>query len=241
MQAMTTDEGAQQAALPQEQRALRNIRRNILSMDFAPGEPVSERSLQDRYGMSRTPIRAALATLVAEGLVQRASRGSYIVAPIDLQEIRDLFEYREELEAVSVRLACRGLDPGALATLRQTVDRGRTDFRAEDWLASGLDVHVELAGLSGNPFLRDAVRSAVGRALRLRWLLASDPEQRDTAWQEHTRVLDLIEGGNADAAEREIRAHTRHVRDQILDAVGRARSVLGTRSVVDGAAARPRG
>ncbi|AWI86635.1 GntR family transcriptional regulator (plasmid) [Alloyangia pacifica] len=230
---MKTDKAADSAALPQAERALQDIRKDILSMAFAPGEAVSERALQDRYGMSRTPIRAALAALTAEGLVDRDPRGGYMIAPIDLQEIRDLFEFREELEDTAVRLACRRASPEALAALRATVDRGRTDFRVEDWLASGLDVHVELAALSGNPFLRDAVRAAVGRALRLRWLLASDAAQRETAWQEHSEILDLVAAGDEDAAARKVRLHTRAVRDQILEAVEGARRFLGTRGVVD--------
>ena len=233
MQTMDATDAGDTAALPQAERALQDIRRDVLSMAFAPGEPVSERALQDRYHMSRTPIRAALAALSAEGLVDRDPRGGYLIAPIDLTEIRDLFEFREELEDTAVRLACRRAQAEDLAALRQTIDRGRTDFRVEDWMASGLDVHVELAALSGNPFLRDAVRAAVGRALRLRWLLASDAAQRETAWQEHTEILDLVAAGQEDAAARQIRLHTRAVRDQILDAVEGARRFLGTRGVVD--------
>ena len=100
-------------------------------------------------------------------------------------------------------------------------------------MASGLDVHVELAALSGNPFLRDAVHSAVGRALRLRWLLASDEAQRETAYQEHSELLDLIAKGDEDEAARKVRLHTRAVRDQILAAVEGARRFLGARGVVD--------
>ena len=233
MQTMDKGKSGENSEMPRAERALQEIRKDILSMAFAPGEPVSERALEERYGMSRTPIRAALAALTAEGLIVRDPRRGYMIAPIDLQEIHDLFEFREELEDTAIRLACRRAKPEDLAALRRTVERGRTDFKVEDWMASGLDVHVELAALSGNPFLRDAVHSAVGRALRLRWLLASDEAQRETAYQEHSELLDLIAKGDEDEAARKVRLHTRAVRDQILAAVEGARRFLGARGVVD--------
>ncbi|WOI33476.1 GntR family transcriptional regulator [Tritonibacter scottomollicae] len=240
MRTMTSDKVTGKEELPRTERALQEIRRDILSMAFAPGEPVSERALEERYGMSRTPIRAALAALIGEGLIVRDPRRGYMIAPIDLQEIHDLFEFREELEDTAVRLACRRARPEDLDALRRTVERGRTDFEVEDWMASGLDVHVELAALSGNPFLRDAVHAAVGRALRLRWLLASDKTQRDAAFKEHSEILDLVAAGDEDEAARKIRLHTQAVRDQILAAVEGARRFLGTRGVVDQTSAQAR-
>lgn len=223
----------QSLVAPRGDQALRALRQEILSMALAPGEVVSERFLQDRYGVSRTPIRQALAVLVQEGLINRGVRGGYEVAPIDLQEIRELFEFREEVEDDAVRLACRRATQEELARLRATVDRGRADIDPEEWLAQGLDIHVELAALSGNTFLRDAVQNAVARALRLRWLLASDPALRETAWTEHCEILDYVAARDEDAAAEAVRLHTRAVRDQILEAVGQARRFLGTRGIVD--------
>lgn len=228
--------GDQGLVAPRGDQTLLLLRQDILSMTFAPGEAVSERFLQDRYGVSRTPIRQALATLVQQGLINRGARGGYEVAPIDIQEIQALFEYREEVEDDAVRLACRRASAAGLAALRATVDRGRGDIDAEEWLAQGLDIHVEMASLSGNVFLRDAVQNAVSRALRLRWLLASNPAQRETAWSEHCAILDHIAARDEEAAAAAVRLHTRAVRDQILVAVGDARRFLGTRGIVDSTA-----
>lgn len=233
MHTMNADQTSTLQEPTQADRLLLEIRKEILSMVLAPGEPVSERLIQKRYGMSRTPIRAALATLVAEGLVNRTPNGGYVISPIDLDEIRHLFEYREEVEAIAVRLACRRASPQELAALRKTVDRGRDAFEPEDWLAAGHDVHVELAALSGNPFLRDAVRTAVGGALRLRWLPVSNPDQREAAWVEHTQILDAVIAGDEEEAVRRVQMHTRNIRDQILEAVETARRFLGARGIVE--------
>jgi len=64
------------------------LRDMILSLDIGPGERLTERWLEGRFQGSRTPVRAALVRLEAEGLVQRDGR-NWIVAPIDLGEIDD--------------------------------------------------------------------------------------------------------------------------------------------------------
>ncbi|MGB8621936.1 MAG: GntR family transcriptional regulator [Paracoccaceae bacterium] len=232
MPAQTTDAVAGSAPERLGDQALARMRADILSLTLAPGEAISERVLEARYGVSRTLIRQALVTLIREGLVQREARG-YVVAPFDLQQLREVFEFREEVEMSAVRLVCQRATPEQLDALQATVDRGLHALAPEDWLASGLDIHVELAALSGNRFLRDAVRDAAARALRARWLLASDPDERNIAHREHSEIIDLIRRGEADKAALALRAHTRSVRDQIMKAIGEARRYLGARGLVD--------
>lgn len=214
-------------------QVFRQIRADILSLSLAPGEIVAERGLETRYGASRTPVRAALARLIADGLVERHGRG-YRIAQLDAAQLRELFDFREEIEAVVVRRACKTATPEALAALQATVDRGLDRMTPEHWLGAGLDIHVELAALTGNRFLVEAVLNAVGRAVRPRWLLASDAEERRRAHAEHSEILRMIAAGDADGAERAIRAHTRAVGAGILAAIESARHVLGARSFAEG-------
>ena len=65
------------------------LRAAILSLELAPGERLTERGLEASFDASRTPVRAALGRLDAEGLVQRDGRG-WIVSPIDLAESDEL-------------------------------------------------------------------------------------------------------------------------------------------------------
>jgi DNA-binding GntR family transcriptional regulator len=73
------------------------LREMILSLDIGPGERLTERWLEARFQGSRTPVRAALVRLEAEGLVQRDGR-NWMVAPIDLGEIEALAEFRAPRE-----------------------------------------------------------------------------------------------------------------------------------------------
>jgi DNA-binding GntR family transcriptional regulator len=213
---------------------LSRIRADILTLRHAPGETVTERALETAHGVSRTPIRQALAELVREGLVRKSDRG-YLVSPFDLGELEAIFEYREIVEDAAVRLACERAEPAAIDALQETVDRGLTDFTPNGWFELGLDVHVQLAALSGNSFLRDAVEDSVNRTQRARWLLASSAEIRATAHREHTEILQLVREKRADAAAVAVRRHARDVNRQIREAIEEARRLIGARGFVDAA------
>ncbi len=104
-----------------EDSAYDRLRAAILSLEFVPGERLSERGLESVLGASRTPIRAALMRLENEGLTQRAGRG-WQVSPIDLAEVRAVMEYREALEVAAVTLAVERATDEELAALRALAD-----------------------------------------------------------------------------------------------------------------------
>ncbi|GLS30057.1 DNA-binding transcriptional regulator, GntR family [Mesorhizobium albiziae] len=214
-------------------RMLSRIRADILSLKLAPGEVISERALQANYGASRTPIRQALMHLIREGLILRTTRG-YAVTPFDLDELDESFEYRELIEDAAIRLACARAQPGDLDAMQETIDRGLTEFTPESWFEIGLDVHVRLAELSGNRFLRDAVQDVIARTMRVRWLVSNTVEGREAAHRDHSEIVRLVRDRNADAAAKALRHHGREVRRQIYDAINSTRRFLGVRSFAGG-------
>ena len=213
---------------------LSRIRADILTLKLAPGEAITERALENIHGVSRTPIREALNELIREGLVAKSERG-YQVAPFDIGQLAAIFEYREIVEDAAVRLACERAEPGEIDALRTTIDRGLTDFTPNGWFEIGLDVHVQLAALSRNPFLRDAVEDSVNRTQRARWLLAISAEARAAAHKEHCEIIDLVRRREADAAAEAVRRHGRDVHQQIHRAIEEARRLIGARGFVDSA------
>ena len=210
---------------------LARIRADILTLKLAPGEVITERYLETSYGVSRTPIRQALIELIREGLVIKSERG-YAVAPFNLPQLEAIFEYREVVEDAAIRLACARAEPGEIDAIQETVDRGLTDFTPNGWFRAGLDVHVQLAALSKNQFLRDAVQDAVNRTQRARWLLASSAEVRAVAHREHSEIIALVRQNKAEEAAVAIRRHARDVREQILNALEETRRLLGQRGFV---------
>ena len=204
------------------------LRDMILSLDIGPGERMTERWLETRFQGSRTPVRAALVRLEAEGLVQRDGR-NWIVAPIDLGEIEALAEFREPLEITAVRLACTRATEPDLDAIDEMLNACRTGVPREEWHQVGTDFHVEIARLSGNSFLVKAIEGVMTRLSRPRWLEVWTEASREQAWGEHRRILAAIRAKQPLQASREAAEHVRDTRDRLLRSLNDDRRGLRAR------------
>ena len=194
------------------------LRAAILSLDLTPSQRLSERGLEPEFGASRTPIRAALMRLESEGLVERDGR-NWIVAPLNLDEVRALYEYREILESAATRLAmvrAPGADLEALVELAGSVDGGETP---EHSLDAGTSFHLELARLSGNPFLIDAMKSVLTRLYRTRWLEVQSADSRDRVNREHSLVANALVAGDSAGAELAMLEHLRGTGSRLAESI----------------------
>ena len=151
------------------------------------------------------------------------------MAPIDLGEIAALAEFREPLETTAVRLACVRATETDLETVAALLDSCRPDVPRAAWHQAGTDFHVELARLSGNPFLLKALRGVMTRLSRARWLEVLTETSRAQAWSEHRRILELIRERQPDAAAEAAAAHIRATRDRLLRSLDEDRRGLRAR------------
>jgi DNA-binding GntR family transcriptional regulator len=190
------------------------VRAAILSLALAPGERLTERGLERRFAASRTPARAALVRLEAEGLVQRDGRG-WCVAPIDTAEIQAVGELREAVEGATVRLAVVRATDADIADVRALLDSAQPRDEATT-LRAGRDFHVELARLGGNPLMADIVAGAMTRLARTRWLEVRTPEARAQAWQDHRAIVDAVSRRDATGAAELVAAHIRGTHERLL-------------------------
>ena len=106
-------------ASSQTVKALLSLRELILSGELKPGERISELSVVERLGVSRTPIRMALVRLEEEGLLELIPSGGFSVKAFSERDIYDAIEIRGTLEGLAARLCAeRGLTPSALGEFR---------------------------------------------------------------------------------------------------------------------------
>jgi DNA-binding GntR family transcriptional regulator len=206
----------------------RQLREMILSLDLAPGERLTERWLESQFQGSRTPIRAALARLEGEDLVRRDGR-NWMVAPIDLSELEALAEFREPLETTAVRLACARANEAELAAIDEMLDACQPGVPREEWHRVGTDFHVEIARLSGNPFLVKTIEAAMTRLARARWLEVWTEPSREQAWAEHRRILGFIRSHEPEKAAHEVTKHIGDTRDRLLRSLNEDRRGLRAR------------
>jgi DNA-binding GntR family transcriptional regulator len=206
------------------------LRESILSLDLKPGERLSERQIEAMFEASRTPVRAALFRLETEGLVIREGR-NWNVAPIDLDEIEQVFAYRLANEVAAARAACAREDRGDCASLAEMLASCDESSPRERWHRIGLDFHIDLARVSGNVFLTRAVRDAMRRLSRARWLNVRDEAALARAWREHEDILAAVERGDADAAADMLTRHIDTSRARLVEALRDDRRGLRARGL----------
>ena len=147
-------------------KAVLRLRELIFNGRFSPGERMSELPLVDLLGVSRTPLRLALAELEHEGLLRGLPGGGYVVREFTQGDVRDAIELRGVLEGTAARFAAeRGAAARDLASLRATNETIKTlvhraDYESfERYLVLNESFHARLLKMARSPLL---VRSLEG-------------------------------------------------------------------------------
>lgn len=216
-----TDEEVEMRA---SSRAHAQLRAEILDWTLAPGTPLAEVEQSARLGISRTPLREALAGLRAEGLV-RADRGrGAVVTDLRPEDVRALFELRAALEDQAVRLAARRRDPAPFEDLARELeaapqllahdtDPGHGAYYA---VAERLDDAVDAA--AANPYLTTALAGMRTHLVRLRRVSRDDPDRLHAAAHEHLLVVRAILERDEALAAHALAVHLHHSLRHVLAA-----------------------
>jgi DNA-binding GntR family transcriptional regulator len=187
----------------------RRLKEEIELGELAPGTPLSELSLVERTGASRTPVREALRRLAAEGLVDLVPRQGARVSRVSLQSVRDLFDFRVMVEPAAVRQATEATatDPalrGAFTSLRSEFagiqERAPSPARARNFYALADRFDWAVIGATRNEHLRRTIAELRPHTARLRNLSHADPERVDVSVAEHLVICDAVLRGDADEA-----------------------------------------
>ena len=114
-----------QATVTLAQSVTDELRALVMAGELKPGERLQEVSLSQRLGVSRTPVRAALHSLAAEGLLNYAPNRGYRVCSIDAERLVTIFDLRGVLEGLAARLAAeRGMNETEIAEFRAALAQG---------------------------------------------------------------------------------------------------------------------
>jgi len=212
--------------LPPDGAAVRNaslaatelIKRAIVDGALEPGRRLKEVELAREFGISRTPIREALATLQAQELVASAPRRGAYVRVRDADDLDDLYSLRALLEGHAARRAAEHASPHGIRLLRASCLR----FEAHEQrdmhalVAENLFFHNTILDLARSARLAALVRRVIEVPLvynAYRWYR---PVERRAAVDYHRRIADAIAAGDTDGAERAMRDHVLTARDVLV-------------------------
>ena len=198
------------------------LRGMILGGELPPGTPLQEKVFAERLGVSRTPVREAIARLTSEGLISRSGGGVPMVSEISITEIMEILHVRRLLEAEAARQAASVNAPAEpfLAMRAKLVQylQGERPGVAE-YTQFDEDLHTLIARTAGSTLLTDLIR---GLKLKTRIFdKGSIPERFEPGCHEHIEIIDAILARDPGRAETAMRSHIENARSAILNHLNR--------------------
>lgn len=204
-------------------RVYETLRANIRSGKILPGQPLQEVPLAAQLGVSRTPVREALARLANEGMVSSDGR-SYAVPSLTLADIDDIYEIRNLIEPEALRhVARQATNPAVLAPVMEALEDSIAAHKAADNTAfMDANERFRKAWLSLVPNTR-LVRAAelyANHVLHLRTLTLDKSKIRTVVLKGLKRIAAALAAGDGDAAAAAMGDHLAEARKAFIAAVG---------------------
>lgn len=197
------------------------LRAAILDMNIYDPDAelrLDERDLSQRFGVSRTPLREALAQLDSEGLVRIVARKGIFIVRRTKAEILDMITVWAALESMAARLATKQASDDDLSGLHTHVDEFTTDEIARkmgEYSDANIKFHQAIIRLAQSPLigtLTDDLFFHV-RAIRQRTIFEQDRARRSIV--DHKEIIAALEARDTERAERLVREHTLRLRDHV--------------------------
>jgi DNA-binding GntR family transcriptional regulator len=191
-------------------RAYRLIKEAIVDGGLVLGIPISERELAARLVMSRTPIRAALNRLCAEGLLRSQPGGGYCAVALSANELIDVYAVKGDLEALAARLcatSCTSVDIAHLASVLAELDRAHASGDDDAIVDANRFFHQAIVNASRNEYLQQLLQNVDAIVERYRVTAVNRPTRFDEAHAEHHAIFRAIADHSPQDADRLARAH----------------------------------
>lgn len=209
--------------LKASERVFHYVHDRIVDQELRPGEILYETTLSETLGLSRTPIRQALAQLISSGFLEaRPGKRGYRVPLLDGQDLKEVFLAREGIEGFAARLASREARREDIIRFRKRNEeeiQASVERRPRDYVRLNDEFHFDLVRIAKNRYIERAFPAIYWRSQLYVLTLASfhpleSEEQgrertKHNSPAEHARLIDALDLRDEEAAERLAREHVR--------------------------------
>ena len=195
------------------------LRAEILSWELEPGRELSEAELAERFQVSKTPVREALAMLRLDGFVRTFPRRGYQVLPITFGDMKELFELRVVLECGAAELACERISDADLRQLdrlaKVSYDRSqRPSFKG--FVDANRDFHLAIVKASQNQRLYDQVVKAIDGLERFFYLGARLRDVNSETQEDHEEILTALRARDGVMVREVVARHIEETRKGLI-------------------------
>ncbi len=215
------------------QEVVTRLRQHIVEGRIAPGAKLNERELSEQLQVSRTPLREAIKTLAAEGLVELLPNRGAVAASLGEQDVADTFEVIAGLEGQSGELAAQRITDAELAEIRALHYEMLAAFTRRDlstYYRHNAQIHTLINAAARNPVLTQTWRNVNARLQALRYRSNLDEAKWQRAVAEHDRMLELLAARDAPGLRQLLVTHMEHKRDAVLELMRAGQLQAGARA-----------
>jgi DNA-binding GntR family transcriptional regulator len=203
------------------ERAYIALKDVILSIDVyeGPGEVrLDERALAQDLGISRTPVREAMAQLEREGFVRSVPRRGIYVVRKTKQDVIELITAWAALEGMAARLITQQASDQEIGKLRQMFtkfENGQLHAKLDEYSQVNIEFHQTIISMSRNRVLIDLAENLFAHMRTIRRKIIGEEDRADRSIRDHMNIIQALEQRETDRAEALVRDHALGLADHV--------------------------
>lgn len=186
-----------------------------MSGRLGAGEPLREEQLSATLGVSRTPLREAVARLRAEGIVVGEGKRGVSVFKPSVDDLREIYAIRMALEALAARRAAELAGPDDIARLESIYEALEHTERGHRWVRRNRDFHLTYYAIAGWDRLLKYIRDLRIQSEPYVWMLVAYGHSAQ-AQAGHRELIEAARRSDGDAADDALRRHLNHTVEKVL-------------------------
>ncbi|MFN3656853.1 MAG: GntR family transcriptional regulator [Pseudolabrys sp.] len=194
-------------------KAYTALKSAIVAMDIYRSRDdirLDERKLAQDFGISRTPVREAMAQLESEGFVRSVPRRGIYVVRKTKQEVIEMITAWAALESMAARLITKVASDEEIAGLRKmfaTFENGRLRVHLDEYSDANIEFHQAIIRMSRNAVLIDLAQNLFTHMRMIRRKTIGEKDRADRSIKDHMAIIEALEGRATDRAEDLVRDH----------------------------------
>ena len=185
-----------------------DIKKSIMGNEFSSDTPLTEVSLCNKYGYSRTPVREALQRLQNEGFINFIKGKGFFLSQIGLDDVLQIYEMREALEGMAARLCAMRVTDSIVEELDGYLKKGTACFKegnSAQAMEHDMMFHRCILSASQNERIEKTVNSLIELSSQI--VLKADTNITRQSLDDHHKLLQAIRNSDSDLAESLMREH----------------------------------
>jgi DNA-binding GntR family transcriptional regulator len=191
------------------------LKDKLVNCDYRPGTWLNEARLVEELGCSRTPIREALTMIEQEGFIRIMPKKGIFVTEIALNDVKQIFQTRKEIEPATLRMAAPKLPREKLEDFRNRFLAATPEIKSAFRLDTAM--HLFIIEHCGNRFIIDMMCKVFEENTRIIISSKQNEVEIHDARTEHVEILDLLTAGKIETAAAAMLEHVRHCERAALE------------------------